>query len=266
MIIQNNHLASKAYVPYQTNINHLGRSAARLSTGRKFASAADGSGELGVAHRMRLNYKGSATLLSGMQNARSLSQSQDEIMTQVEDIITRMQELATSAVDPTKTAADRTSLENEFRILSTEVAEVSANTQYNGGLMFQTARTIRLGVDATETMTLSAVNLSNLSFTSLSVSTVAVASAAIISLAGRAASLAVLRSRSRGHAARLERTLSFTQDYISNLTNAESAIRDVDVAQESGEFTRAQVVVAASQAVLAQANGITQGALAFLNF
>jgi flagellin len=266
MIIQNNNLANKAYVPYQNNINYLARSAARLSTGRKFASAADGTGELGVAHRMRMNHKGANALLSGQQNARSLSQSQDEIMQQVEDVVTRMQELATSAVDPTKTVTDRTALENEFRALSTEVELTSANTQYNGGLLFQTARTVRLGVAASETMTLSAINLSNLSFTSLSVSTVATASAAIISLLGRAASLAVLRSRSRGHAARLERTLSFTQDYVANLSNAESAIRDVDVAKESGEFTKTQVTMAAAQAVLAQANGLTQGAMAFLNF
>jgi flagellin len=266
MIIQNNNLAAKAFVPYQNNISSLGRSAARLSTGKKYASAIDGSGDLGVSHRMRLNYRGSKTMLAGMQNARSLAQSQDEIMQQVEDIITRMQELATSAVDPTKTAADRAALNNEFRVLSSEVASVAANTNYNGGLMFQTARTIRLGVASGETMTQSAINLSNLSFTTLSVNNVTAASAAIAGLATRAGSLSVLRSRARGHAARLERTLSFTQDYISNLTNAESAIRDADVAQESGEFTRAQVVVAASQAVLAQANGITQGALSFLQF
>ncbi len=266
MIIQNNHLAAKAYIPYRNNVGSLARSAAKLSTGRRYASAVDGVGELGVAHQMRLNYKGTAAMLSGMQNGKSMSDSQDEIMQQVEDIITRMQELAASAVDPTKTAANRTSLENEFRALSLEVAEVSATARYNDGLLFQTARTVRVGLNTAEVFNLSAIKLSNISFTSLSVSTTAVADAALVSLASRAASLAVFRSKARGHAARLERTLSYTQDYIANLTNAESAIRDIDVAVESGNFTKAQVQVAASQAILAQANGVTQGALAFLQF
>jgi flagellin len=266
MIIQNNNLAQKAYVPYRNNINTLARSAARLSTGRKYASAADGTGDLGVAHKMRLNHKGTAALSSGMQNAKSLSDSQDEILQQVEDVITRMQELAASAVDPTKNASDRTALENEFRALSTEVAGVAATARYNDGLLFQTDRTVRVGLNAGETFSLSQIKLSNISFTSISVSTVATADAALLSLATRAGSLAIYRSKARAHGARLERTMSSSTDYVANLKNAESSIRDIDVAVESGEFTKAQVTVAASQAVLAQANGVTQGALAFLNF
>jgi flagellin len=266
MIIQNNNLANKSVIPYQKNVGNLARSAARLSTGHKFASASDGTGELGVAHGMKVKHKGTNALLAGMQNGQSVAQSQDEAMTGVEDIITRMMELASGAVDPTKGTTDRAILEAEFRALDSEVADIAANTNYNGSLLFQTARTVRIGVETAETVTLSAVNLSNLSFNTLSVSTVTTASAAIISLQARADSLAALRVRSRGHAARLERSLSYTQDYAANLSNAESAIKDVDVAKESGEFTKAQVTVAASQAVLAQANGLTQGALQFLNF
>ena len=266
MIIQNNNLASKSIVPYQKNLGSLARSASRLSTGFKFASASDGTGELGVAHRMRLKHKGTTALLAGMQNGQSLAQSQDEALGHVEDIITRMTELATGAVDPTKSATDRSILETEFRALNSEIDSIADNTNYNGGLLFQTVRTVRVGIETAETVTLSAISLTTMDYASISVSTQVTASAAIISLQSRAASLAMLRVRSRGHAARLERALSFSQDYVANLNNAESAIKDVDIAKESGEFTRSQVTLAASQAVLSQANGLTQGALQFLNF
>lgn len=266
MIINNNNIANRQFVPYANNLTSLAKSAQRLSTGLNFANASDGTGDLGVAHKMRMNHRGTTQLLSGMQNAASLAQTQDDLLGQVEDIITRMTELAASSVDPTKSSTDRDVLENEFRQLGTEIAEVAANSQYNGDAIFGNARTVRLGYETAEVMNLSAIALATMDFASISVSTQTLASAAIISLASRSGSLSLMRTKARGFGARLERTKAFANDYIANVANAESAIKDVDIAAESGRFTAEQVKLAASQAVLAQSNGITQGALQFLQF
>ena len=57
------------------------------------------------------------------------------------------------------------------------------------------------------------------------------------------------------------RNLSVTAE---NLSAAESRIRDVDVAEEMMSFTRSQILQQAGTAMLAQANGVSQGALQLL--
>ena len=266
MIINNNAIANSAYVEYSQNLKGLSNAAAKLSTGEKFSELSQGSGELGIAHRFRNNYVGTNALLAGFTNADGLVKTQDEILASVEEIITRMSEMAATAVDPTKTDDDRDALEVEFRQLTTEVANVALNAQYNGGRVFQTNRTLRVGMETGELMSLSQIQLSLLTFTSLSVSTLTTASAAIISLRSRAKSLVTLRAKSRSYADRIGRMLTYTKDYVANLSAAESALKDIDVAQESGKYTAEQVRVNASQAILASANGLPQQALRFLDF
>lgn len=266
MIINNNNIAGKSYTNYSQNLQSLSESASRLSTGEKFANQSHGAGELGIAHRFRNNYVGTNALLSGFVNADSLVKTQDEILQSVEEIITRMQEMAATGVDPTKTDDDRDALEVEFRQLSTEVANVALNAQFNGGRVFQTNRTLRVGMETGELMSLSQIQLSLLTFTSISLSTITTASAAIISLRSRAKSLVTLRAKSRSYSDRITRMLSYTRDYVANLSEAESALKNIDVAVESGNYTKKQVLLNSSQAILASANGLPQQALRFLDF
>jgi len=266
MIIKNNNLAASSYVNYAQNLARLSESAARLSTGEKYADQSYGAGELGIAHRFRNNVVGTNALLGGFTNADGLSKTQDAILASTEEIITRMQEMAATGVDPTKTDDDRDALEVEFRQLSAEVAAVANKAYYNGGRVFETARTVRIGMETTETMSLSAIHLSLLTFTSISMSTITTASAAIISLRSRAKSLVTLRAKVRSYSDRIGRMMNYTRDYVANLSEAESAIKNIDVAVESGEYTKRQVLVNSSQAILASANGLPQQVLRFLNF
>lgn len=264
MIIHNNTISAKAYVPYTQTLSNLNKSAQRLATGERFANPSDGSGELGVADRFRLNIVGTNAILNTMENAIGYSDTQDSILNSVSDIITRMNELAASAVDATKTTADRAALDAEFRALDSEVANYASNSKYNGTNLFGTTTTIRVGTESTDTIQFSAVNLANLTFTKMSVGTATAASAALTALQTRSGSLAVLRNKARTHNARTERTLSFTRDYVANLTNSESKIRDIDLAVETSEFTKSQVLVQAAQSVIAQTNQLSQNALRFL--
>jgi flagellin len=264
MIIQNNSVSGRAYVPYTQSISNLAKSAQRLATGNSFANASDGTGELGVADRMRLNITAASSIVSTMENALGFASTQDDIMSAVSDMIARMNELAASAVDATKTTADRTALNVEFRALDAEIANYANSSKYNGLSLFQKSIAIRTGVESTDSVDFSAIDLSLLTFVTLSVTTAANASIALVSLRGRAASLQVLRNMARSNGSRIERTLAISRGYIANLSNSESKIRDVDVATETGEFTKNQVLVQAAQSVLAQVNQLSQNALRFL--
>ena len=57
---------------------------------------------------------------------------------------------------------------------------------------------------------------------------------------------------------RLSATVVNLSDIIQATTAAESQIRDLDVAKESAEFTRLQVLQQAGAAILSQANASSQ--------
>jgi flagellin len=266
MIINNNPVANRSYIPYTSNLKNLERSASRLATGDKFANAADGTGTLAVSDRLKLAVVGTNAMKSGMQNALGYAQTQDDILGQVSEVIARMKELASSAVDTTKTAADRTALNAEFRALDLEVQSLAANSKYNGTRLFETASTIRVGLETTDLVSFSSIELSGLTFVTLSLNSTTDASAAITTLDTRLGSLNAMRVKSRAQHLRVERALTVAQSYAANLENARSTIRDVDLATETANFTKSQVIVSASQAVLAQANSLPQSALQFLQF
>ena len=75
-------------------------------------------------------------------------------------------------------------------------------------------------------------------------------------------------SRQRGNLGAVQNRLQFAtanlENAIENLTAAESAIRDADVAEEISQFTRAQILTQASTAMIAQANSLPQSALQLL--
>jgi flagellin len=62
----------------------------------------------------------------------------------------------------------------------------------------------------------------------------------------------------------LETNMASLQDTVSNLAEAESAIRDADFAQETARLTRAQILVQSGTQVLAIANQNPQNVLALL--
>ncbi len=80
---------------------------------------------------------------------------------------------------------------------------------------------------------------------------------AINQVSGTRADLGALQNR-------LEHTLNNLGVTKENLTAAESSIRDVDMAKEMMEFTKNNILVQASQAMLAQANQLPQGVLSLL--
>ncbi len=63
---------------------------------------------------------------------------------------------------------------------------------------------------------------------------------------------------------RLDHTLNNLETTTTNLTESESRIRDTDMAKEMMDYTKNNILIQASQAMLAQANQVPQGVLQLL--
>ncbi len=264
MFIGNNPISNQLYVPYTKGLNNLAKSARRLATGEKIPTAADGGGEVGLADSYTSRRKATSKLVDGMASILGLMKIQDEVINQAGDIIVRMIELSGSAIDITKNTTDRMALEAEFRALSDEFTSLST-TQYNGISLFGTSLTIRLGLSTgIDVFTFSTVAFGAISFTDLTLSQLADAESAIASLQTNLGSLNTFRARVGVNVNHLQGIIDHSRILVNELQNSESLIRNIDLAIETGEFARQQVVVAASQSVLAQANQLAQSVLTFL--
>lgn len=263
MFIKNNQIANQLYVPYTRNLRNLGQSARRLSTGEKYPTNADGGGELGVADRWQSVIRGTNKLVDGMENTMGYLAVQDESVVQAANILQRMNELAASSLDLTKNTNDRIALDAEFQALENEFSTLYQR-KYNGISLFGRSVDVRIGISAGDNITLSTISMAALTFGSMALSQLASASSAILSLTARISSLNVFRAKAGNNSNEMTRVIDFTRQFVRQLGNAENFVRNIDIALEAGNFTKQQVILAASQSILSQANGLVQSGLQFL--
>lgn len=254
--IQNNTLFNGLYTPFAKSLNHLQKSAERMATGQKFPNAAAGVGVLGVADRLKRKVDGTSILISGMHNAKGYTQTQDAVLQETKALLDRMTELAYSATDPLKSTSDRAVLNQEFRAIEDEIRSFD-RIKYNGLSVFDdTNITLRVGTESTDTYVLQTLNFGSLTFAAMSLDTTTNAQVAVTNLETRGVSLNAMLATVGGNTRTLQANIDIGNAYIGNMQNAESSIRNIDVAIEVAKFTAAQLSVNAAQSIIGQSYGL----------
>jgi flagellin len=184
-------------------------------------------------------------------------------------MLSRMRELATQSANGTLSDSERTTLDNEFQELVSEIDRIAGSTEFNGiQLLDGTALTadFRVGIDAGDTITvgLQDTTATTLGLNSLDLLTAENASDAITDLQDALDDVNGARGELGAYMNRLQSAFVNTQIQRENLSAAESRIRDVDVASETADLTRNGILQQAAVSVLAQANVAPQQALRLL--
>jgi flagellin len=245
----------------------LAKSLARLSSGSKIVSPEDDAAGLAVSMRFdaEINRIGAAN--SNVGNAISFNQTQDGFLKKVGKALDRMSELAVLAQDVTKTDSDRDLYDAEYTTLGAYVDDV-ATKQFNGVDLFDgTAQDVTIDSDG-NTYSMTGVDLGDSAYTDATGGSVATASDAATALTDVKSAIDQLASDRANVGANISR-LNSTSEGLSvlkdNLSAATSRIKDVDVAEESTNFARYNILVQAGTAMLAQANATPQSALRLLS-
>jgi flagellin len=240
----------------------LSQSLARLSSGSKVTSPADDSAGLAVSMNL-VSQEGENTAASNnIADAISFNQTQDGYLSQVTSALDRMSELAVQAQDVTKSSADITLYQNEFSTLATYVNNV-ATEKFNGVTLFGGA-SLNVTIDSGgSTFTMQGVNLTGMTvLSSADVSTSA--SSALATVQSAISQIATDRAGIGSN----EETLADYSNQLATLNNnlsaANSTIMDVDVAQESTNYAKENILVQTGTAMLAQANALPDIALKLL--
>jgi len=272
--INTNISATRASQHLADNHAKLQKSLDRLSSGKRITDPSDDAGGLAVA--MKLEHK--SKLLSGVSNsisnAISLLQVQDGALQSVADIVSRIGELEAMYKDVTKSADDKTTYDAEFTSLKAQINSIAANTKFNGVDVFgaTTANEMKVSLDENLSITSGFIDLNDdtllgteltalVGFASLT-NTVAVGTTG--NVADTLDEIAGRRATNGGQANRLQSAQSNVQTQITNITAAKGRILDVDIATESSNLAKQQILVQASASMVAQANSANNVALQLL--
>jgi flagellin len=241
----------------------IGKAMERLSSGLRINRAADDVAGLQVAETLRASARAFGQAARNANDGISMIGVHEGSMSVIADHLVRMKELAEQASNGTLNNTQRSALQSEFSNLQAEIDRIVDTTEFNGQRMISSAGasvTFQVGADSGvgNTITFTSVNAHasalGVGTAAAAVSTQAAAQAALSSLDGAISSLASTRGSLGAVENRLQATIANIQNSIENLSASESRIRDVDVAMETANFVRLQILQQASVAMLSQAN------------
>ena len=244
----------------------------RLSTGLRISTASDDAAGLAISERLRSQVR---SLEQGKRNANdgiSLVQTAEGALNEVSSILTRLRELSIQSSNGSVSNQDKDTLNEEFKSLVSEVNRIGRSTEFNGvklldgsasSVSFQIGFGTTSGID-TLAVSLAAALSTSLSLNSLDIGSAGTTTTAITNIDAAINTVSSLRGSLGAAQNRLGSTINNLGVQVENLSAAESRIRDVDVAYETAQLTRNNILQSAAISVLSQANAQPQSALQLL--
>jgi flagellin len=256
--------------------NALSASIGRLSSGLRINSASDDAAGLGISESLKASIRSLGQAQRNTNDAISMSQVAEGAMNEMQGIVSRMRELSVQAANSTLGTNERGYIHTEFQQLSSEIDRISSVTNFNNQKLLDgsasTGLTFQVGIQNSANDRLS-MSITRLTASTLG-STLKISAATLSTVAGAQAAMGVFDkaiqqlSQSRAKVGstqnRMQITISNLATSHENLSAANSRIRDVDVASESAQLTKSQILSQAGLAVLGQANQLPSAALKLL--
>jgi len=273
MIINTNTTAVRAARLLSESSTKLGESLARLSSGSKIVNASDDAAGLAQVLKLDAQLKRTGAASANVGNAVSFSQTQDGFLQKVQTALERMSELTVLSQDVTKSNTDRSNYSVEFTQLQNYVSDIGSK-DFNGVTLFASSGNSVTIDSEGSTFSMNAIDMTSATVTtglaniynatSTAITTTTSAASALSNITTAIQSLSDMRAKAGANIQRLNMTEQQLSISSENISAASSRIKDVDVAQESTNFARYNILVQTGTAMLSQANVLPQSALRLL--
>ncbi len=239
----------------------LNTSFTRLSSGSRINGAGDDAAGLGIAKSMHAQVRSYGVAERNTNDGISMVQTADGGAEEIHGIMTRMRELAVQASNSSLSANDYTNLDTEYQQHSAEIDRIASSTQFNGinllaGVAANKNVQVGIGTAATDRIAVSfgGADVTRLLGGATDVTTFATAQTSITAIDTGIQALSAVRAKFGSALNRLSSTVSNLQTMQTNTAASLSRIQDTDVARESSNLAKNQVLAQAGAAILAQAN------------
>ena len=287
MRIQHNIMAMNSYRNYNNNTKGLSKNLEKLSSGYKINRAGDDAAGLALSEKMRAQITGLDAAYKNTKDATSLIKTAEGALQEVQDMLNRMVYLAEESANGVyEDSVDRNALNDEVTSLRNEINRIADSANFNGKKLFAEASNMtankfqfQIGDTAasydqlkmTEALGTTTAALKSLlkGLSTISVASIGVAAQAIETLKKNGMTslinqVSTLRGKLGAVQNRLDHTLNNLSVMKENIQDAESTVRDTDVAEEMMSYTKNNILIQSAQAMLAQSNAVPQGVLQLL--
>jgi flagellin len=259
----------------RTTRSTLDRTLERLSSGSRINHAGDDAAGLAISESLRAQLRGLAQAERNAQDGISLVQVAEGAMAEVSNILIRMRELGVQAASDTVGDQERKYLNVEFSQLMEEIDRIAQSTEYNGTpLLNGSSHTFEIQIGTRNNPLVDRVRLFdssgadiNLVALGINLSSVGDKSSAqncLASVDGAISSVTSIRAEFGAMQNRLQSIVNNIMVSRENLSAANSRIRDADMAEETSELTKSQILMQSGVSVLGQANSTIKTALSLL--
>jgi flagellin len=251
-------------------------SLAKLSSGSRINKAGDDAAGLAISEKMKSQIGGLTQAKRNAQDGISLVQTAEGALNESHSILERMRDLAVQGANDTLTSDDRGSINKELTALHQELTRIAETTEFNTKNLLNTDKnsfTFQIGANENQTLTVEIGKMdgktllksdaakfiidSKASNVRKANGMISVIDKAIATVSDQRAALGAVQNR-------LEHTINNLTATNENLSDANSRIRDVDMAEEMMTFTKSNILSQAATSMLAQANAMPNSVLNLL--
>ena len=251
------------------------KSLERLASGSRINRAGDDAAGLAISEKLKANIRSMKQANRNANDGISLIQTAEGAMNEVGNILIRMRELSIQGSSDTISDVERAFIDKEVQNLKEEIDRISNSTEFNGTKLLNGTSPpldIQVGINNNPMLdrfifdsparntTLGALGLEGVTTVTKegAQQNLGMLDAAIVKLSENRAGLGALQNR-------LQSAINNMQIYRENLEGANSRIRDTDMAEETSELTKQNILTQANISVLGQANQNPQLALKLLS-
>ena len=279
MRIQHNIMAMSAYRNYTNNVAAMKKNLEKLSSGYKINRAGDDAAGLAVSEKMRAQISALEGAQKNTKDGISFIQTAEGALQEVSDMLNRMYYLTEQAANGIYESVDCKNLNMEVTELKNEIKRIGESANFNNRKLFTAAGMLAgtfkfaiddLGGNANGFLTLTGFKISTLTTNALGITSVKISTTDatfathMSNIKDAINKVAAVRGKLGAYQNRLEHTYNNLGVVRENMQDAESVVRDTDVAEEMMKFTKNSILNQSAQAMLAQANQVPQGVLQLL--
>jgi flagellin len=255
----------------------------RLSSGSRINRAGDDAAGLAISENLKAQIRGFNMAMRNSEDGISLVQVAEGGLNETSNILARLRELGIQAASDTIGPAERGFLDVEYQSLLNEIERIAQATEFNNtkllngvpegseGERQSKVFDLQIGIrnmpgvdrivfDATK----ADATVKGLGLDQLNVSTKEAAQASLAQIDTAIQRVAAVRADFGALQNRLQSTINNLGVSVENLSAANSRVRDADMAVETAEMTRNNIMLNAGISVLGQANASNQMALKLL--
>lgn len=265
-VITTNTAANSALRYLNVNSDMEASSISKLASGSRITKASDDAAGLAVGTRVQSDVTVLQQASTNASHGSSILQAADGGAARISDILQRLKSLSAQSLSGAVTDTERTYIDAEYQQLIEEIDDIATGTRFNGQSLLDGSSAYAAGVDflvgTDVTNDMLTVTIGSLDTTTLTVAGTDVTTAVNAETAAAAIDVAIdavstARAELGAQMSRFDYRGQVIDTSIENLDAAQSAIMDVDVAEEQSRLSSAEVLTSASISALAHANNMS---------